>query len=613
MENICSKNNIERLIQISTDLECKDISNQLEKIAVKLSDENCPLILPLVGEFSSGKTTLINALTDCKALETATKPTTATIFEVHFGCDSCKAEILHSDGQTEEVDDITSLKNDKLADVPAITVFDTSKAVPSSIVLVDTPGLSSPDLRHRQTLMNFLPQADALLFVIDINAQITRSLTDFIKTTSLSHKKHYFVFTKIDTKSASEVESSVAYLEKELNINKKDIIYVAATKGDVSQLQEVLHKMQVEKSSIIEKVNEQRLHNIIKNLLSRIDELLKAPNNSNQLEEEITRKKQELNMIKRKISKIIANAKDDIEIAQQEVSNQFVETISPRLETLVAGKSGDYNAEAVSIINNTATLVLNNYQEKVKNILRQHSREKVNDNIDLGTLENIDVSDLTINEINFNLDLNNLGHKYDGYIATGLKYAIAAAAVAATASVVAASTTATAATAAKAAKDGSQLIDMADTATDIGSMVVTSRAMSRMQKMKDCANKINEQYEKVEKGENNLNEKANVSGGIINSMVGLVTDKTMGKPQRRRAIHDYIDISLMPQFKMEMNSVTAKVVNNIQNALEQSAENIVNETTEALTKLKKTLEQERTEYEKRISTLRDYKNELALL
>ena len=100
---------INRLLQISDELGFKEISNRLSKIAKKQKAADCPLVLPLVGEFSSGKTTLINSLTDSKALETATKPTTATIFEVHFGAAKSKAIVLDDNGQSTEVTDIAAL------------------------------------------------------------------------------------------------------------------------------------------------------------------------------------------------------------------------------------------------------------------------------------------------------------------------------------------------------------------------------------------------------------------------------------------------------------------------------------------------------------------------
>ena len=188
--------NIEKLLEISNYLGLRNITAELEAINFRSRQENANLILPLVGEFSSGKTTLINALTDSKKLETATKPTTATIYEVHFGCDSCHATVLQENNEFVEVNDITELKNDKLADAKVVTVFDTSSKVPSTTILVDTPGLSSPDPKHKQTLVNFLPKADGILLVTDINQQITRSLTDFIETMKLSKRPIYLILTK---------------------------------------------------------------------------------------------------------------------------------------------------------------------------------------------------------------------------------------------------------------------------------------------------------------------------------------------------------------------------------------------------------------------------------
>lgn len=79
---------ISTLIEISEYLGLDNITAELNSIELRSKQENANLVLPLVGEFSSGKTTLINSLTDSKKLETATKPTTATIYEVHFGSDS---------------------------------------------------------------------------------------------------------------------------------------------------------------------------------------------------------------------------------------------------------------------------------------------------------------------------------------------------------------------------------------------------------------------------------------------------------------------------------------------------------------------------------------------
>ena len=188
-----------------------DLTTDLERIKKRSEQVNTELIFPLVGEFSSGKTTLLNALTDCKKLETATNTTTATNYEVHFGCEKCRAIILNSNGELEECD-INNLKNEFLKDATVVNIFDTSTCVPATTILVDTPGLSSPDPKHKQTLVDFLPYADGILLVTDINQQITRSLTDFIDTMKLSKKPIYLVITKCDTKSTFDLDAAKIYI-----------------------------------------------------------------------------------------------------------------------------------------------------------------------------------------------------------------------------------------------------------------------------------------------------------------------------------------------------------------------------------------------------------------
>lgn len=75
---------IEFLKEVAQELGQQNILNSLNAIQERASQQNASLLIPLVGEFSSGKTTLLNALTDSKKLETATKPTTATIYEIHL-------------------------------------------------------------------------------------------------------------------------------------------------------------------------------------------------------------------------------------------------------------------------------------------------------------------------------------------------------------------------------------------------------------------------------------------------------------------------------------------------------------------------------------------------
>lgn len=241
---------IDILFEIAGYLSLKGIQNELNIIKTRSTRENVNLILPLVGEFSSGKTTLINTLSDSKKLETATKPTTATIYEVHFGCDKCHAEVLNENGDVQIIEDIAELKNEILSDSFLVKVFDTSKKVPATTILVDTPGLSSPNPKHKQTLVNFLPQSDGILLITDVNQQITRSLTDFIETIKLSMKPIYLVITKCDTKSKTDWESAKKYISENCNIPLKQITCVSSKNDDLSELYYLFSEIEKEKCNI---------------------------------------------------------------------------------------------------------------------------------------------------------------------------------------------------------------------------------------------------------------------------------------------------------------------------------------------------------------------------
>lgn len=348
-----------KLQEIAQYLGLKDIVSELEAIHKRSKQENATLILPFVGEFSSGKTTLINALTDSKKLETATKPTTATIYEVHFGCKNCYAKVVAEDGTLQTIDDIAHLKNDKLADAKVVTVFDTSTRVPSSTILVDTPGLSSPDPKHKQTLVNFLPQADGIILVSDINQQITKSITDFIDTLKLSRRPIYLVLTKSDTKSEKEIEVVKRYVSENSKIPVAQIAVVSAQKDNLKELYTLLDYIQKDKKNIIKQVDHQRTKNIINALTSHIEELMKASATDNDLDDAIRRSQYELDKIKRNIDRLIDSISEEIEECARESSRKFEDLVYTKLNSLVTGSSRNFDSEAISMINSTASLLSN--------------------------------------------------------------------------------------------------------------------------------------------------------------------------------------------------------------------------------------------------------------
>lgn len=586
-----------------------DMASLIDEISVRSQQANCDLILPLVGEFSSGKTTLINALTDSKKLETATKPTTATIYRIHFGCDKSRANVLDTDGKWIEYSDIAELKNDKLGNAVMIDIFDTSIQVPSTTILVDTPGLSSADPRHRQALVNFLPQADAILLVTDVNQQLTRSITDFVRTMELAQRPIFLVITKCDTKSAQDLAQVRKYISDNIQLPIQQVVCVSAVKDDMQELFSLFNNIQSEKADIIKKVDEARIQNVVKNLLSRIEELLDSSSSDKKLENAIHQQEMDLKQLNRNIERLVNEVSCDVEEVGRKLVRHFEDTVSARLEALVAGNSGNFDAEAISVINNTATLLLNDYRNEIQHSFRKKANERQGKEnaVSLQSLNELDLASLSIAGLNYNLNLNALGHQYDNAIAMATKVVVAAGAVYAGAAVLGAGGESVAAVTAD------NILDAADTATDVMSMNSNDKTVSRIEKTVSFVGKTTDKMSSIDGYNQMAGQQMGADKGIVESMVGFVTDKTMGKPQRKRAIHNYMDETLVPGFKSEMKRINNLVISSVVTMLHQEAIDTIAQKKSALEQLQKEYNEQKAEYEKRITQLRDYRTLLVTL
>ena len=601
--------NLGKLIEIANAINAKDLEKDLFKIKERSLQTNADLIFPLVGEFSSGKTTLVNALTDSKKLETATKPTTATIYRLHFGCDHCYANVLNSDGTIQEYQDIADLKNEKLTDAIIVDVFDTSCKVPSTTILVDTPGLSSSDPRHKQALVDFLPQADAILLVTDINQQLTRSITEFVKTMELAKRPIFLVITKCDTKSTQDLEQAKKYISDNIQLPLQQVVCVSAVKNDLNELYDLFKKIQEEKTEIIKKVDEVRVKNAIKNLLERINELLNASSSDKDLDEAHREQESDLKRLYRNIDDLVGDISANIEEIGVKSVRQFEDIIPDKLEKLVTSNSANFDAEALSVINNTASLLLNEYKDNILTVFRRKANERQGkeEAVSLKSLENIDLSSLSVNGLDYNINLNALGHKYDKAIATATKIVVAAGAVYAGAAALGAGGSAIAATTAD------NILDAADTATDVMSMHSNDRTASRIERAVSFVGRTTDKMSSIDEYNQIAGGQVGASKGIVESMVGFVTDRTMGKPQRKRAIHNYMDETLKPSFKAEMKRINNLVISSIDKLLHQDAADVIAQKKDMLEQLKKEYQEKKNEYEQRISQLRDYRNYLVTI
>ena len=181
-------------------------------------------VLAVVGEFSSGKSFLLNALLGRIALEerhghvritgllaTDINPSTATITELSYA-DTESATAYFPGGRTERVP-IDGLSRfvaiggeGKLhdatvdeRDAPALVrVGVPSPFLANGFVVADTPGLASINPAHRRATLSYLPGADAVLYLIDTQQPFTDGDASFLGIIRRYIESIFLVQTKID-------------------------------------------------------------------------------------------------------------------------------------------------------------------------------------------------------------------------------------------------------------------------------------------------------------------------------------------------------------------------------------------------------------------------------
>ncbi|HVA28687.1 MAG TPA: dynamin family protein [Candidatus Baltobacteraceae bacterium] len=194
--------------------------------------ERGKFVLAVVGEFSSGKSFLLNAMlgkfryeetgsgkTLVGLLATDINPSTATITELDYGPRD-EATAFFEDGRTEripldrlsrfiavgngEAGTLHEATEDRSGagqtnDAPArVVVATNSSFLERGIVVADTPGLASINPAHRRATLHFLPSADAVLYLIDTQQPFTEGDASFLGIIREHIDSIFIVQTKID-------------------------------------------------------------------------------------------------------------------------------------------------------------------------------------------------------------------------------------------------------------------------------------------------------------------------------------------------------------------------------------------------------------------------------
>lgn len=607
---------LNRIIEIAESLEQKSIAERLRAIDERTQNPSAQLILPLIGEFSAGKTSLINALTDSKVLEIASRPTTATLYQIFFGSTENKAVALTTEGESVELQ-LDSMKNEELLKYPTVNLFDTSTKVPKDIIFVDTPGLSSPDPKHREVLISILPRVDAILLTVDANQPITRSLLAFVKEMRLADKPIYLILNKTDTKSTGELQDLKAGIARDIDLPIDSVVCTSASTGGVSELQQLLTKIQGQKTQIIAKVDVLRTKELIGELRSFIAEILRSSSSPQELKEAVRAQERELERLQSNIRQLMERVEEKLSDKVDETQSTLRTQLWSSLNGILSKKGISYNDAIKAEVINVKTILLQNFTRQVATTIREVNASSRDIRVQLPSAETIDLSQLGDQVDNIPMeDFDSVGHGWDkaiGWATVGLASVAGVATLAATGGLAALGIGGAAAAAGTTAAGAATAAGVAGAALEVGEVAAVATTAVKTTKMMRMMNVMSKAGSFIQKGHqisSVVSSAAEKERGFIEGLVGKATE-FFSKPRREAAVENFLDAQILPNFEADLRNYLSESLRLIAERMNAEAATLVGEKREALSQLQAQQEQEQAKYEAEIKAMKEKDQYLA--
>lgn len=607
---------LNRIIEIAESLEQKSIAERLRAIEERTQNPSAQLILPLIGEFSAGKTSLINALTDSKVLEIASRPTTATLYQIFFGSTENKAVALTAEGESVELQ-LDSMKNEELLKYPTVNLFDTSTKVPKDIIFVDTPGLSSPDPKHREVLISILPRVDAILLTVDANQPITRSLLAFVKEMRLAEKPIYLILNKTDTKSTGELQDLKAGIARDIDLPIDSIVCTSASTGGVSELQQLLTKIQGQKTQIIAKVDALRTKELIGELRAFIAEILRSSSSPKELKEAVRAQERELERLQSNIRLLMERVEEKLSDKVDETQSTLRTQLWSSLNGILSKKGISYNDAIKAEVINVKTILLQNFTRQVATTIREVNASSRDIRVQLPSAETIDLSQLGDQVDNIPMeDFDSVGHGWDkaiGWATVGLASVAGVATLAATGGLAALGIGGAAAAAGTTAAGAATAAGVAGAALEVGEVAAVATTAVKTTKMMRMMNVMSKAGSFIQKGHqisSVVSSAAEKERGFIEGLVGKATE-FFSKPRREAAVENFLDAQILPNFEADLRNYLSESLRLIAERMNAEAATLVGEKREALSQLQAQQEQEQAKYEAEIKAMKEQDQYLA--
>lgn len=385
--------------------KCKEIAlkyqlstDEIEKNLVEIKDFK--VTTPIIGGFSTGKSSMINALVEDNILKTDITPETAIPTEISFGNNNVQ---LYANSQLIKTINIDEFKDNELSfDKVDLIKLESSNEFLSqikSVKIVDMPGFDSGIELHNKAIDNYLP--NSLAYIVTFSADesvIKESIVNFLEELKLHNVPVYVVITKCDKVTESNLNKTIDYMKenvpKYLNNSNVRIVCVKSKRNkDVSGLKEILLEIQGKSQDIFYEEFSIKLKSCIstieKYINSRLININLSDSELNTKEEEL-QEKAESNLQKLEKEKEKFNLQ--IPVCIKNIQTQIESNLrgaSSMLQSMILNNT-DIQDKINQIVRNAViTGIKREFEPKLQKYLKNIS-DLISLNLDMDTSINLD-------------------------------------------------------------------------------------------------------------------------------------------------------------------------------------------------------------------------------
>jgi len=248
----------EKLTELEKVSSTEHVKTKSKSIRTKLESDIFSLVV--VGQFKRGKTTFINALLGKDLLPVAIIPLTSIITILNYG-EELRIITYFENGADKEIslDDLPlyvtekhNPKNEKSVD--RVEIAYPSAYLKNGVQIIDTPGVASVHEHNTKTTYEYLPKADAAIFLVSVDPPLTQAELHFLRDLKNIVVRTFFIQNKIDTVSETDREESLQFskgvIEKNAGFSDVEIYPLSAKDALEGKLANNMQK--VEQSGLVD-------------------------------------------------------------------------------------------------------------------------------------------------------------------------------------------------------------------------------------------------------------------------------------------------------------------------------------------------------------------------